>query len=418
MYYGWIIVATLAVVSFSLHAVAIFSFGLFVLPMTADLGITRAAIGLAPTVRSIGAGVSVVVVGRLLDRYGARILIPVAATVTAMAMVGLSVADQHWQVMVLFALIGLTGLTAGNNLMVTVPITKWFIRRRGRAISIAVAGLATGGVVFPIAHQALIDGIGWRATWVVSAVILVAISVPLPLFFVRRTPEDVGLNPDGDAPVGRSSSTGSAMGGAEESWTPRAALHAPAFWILAISFALLNFTVMGLLIHRIPFWVERGFDPVTVAGSFSVNGAAFILASLSVGGLLDRVPVRYVAIGGILLQAIALVWLLTSASGITLYGTGILFGAGLGSGAVVRGVIWATYFGRASVGTIRGLVGPVELVSNGVGPPAMGLVYDVTGAYTGAFWAAVVLMLASAVLMSTARPPRRSLAMEVKFEHA
>ena len=139
MYYGWIIVATLAVVSFSLHAVAIFSFGLFVLPMTADLGITRAAIGLAPTVRSIGAGVSVVVVGRLLDRYGARILIPVAATVTAMAMVGLSVADQQWQVMVLFALIGLTGLTAGNNLMVTVPITKWFIRRRGRAISIAVA---------------------------------------------------------------------------------------------------------------------------------------------------------------------------------------------------------------------------------------------------------------------------------------
>ena len=84
-----------------------------------------------------------------------------------------------------------------------------------------------------------------------------------------------------------------------------------------------------------------------------------------------------------------------------------LFGAGLGSGAVVRGVIWATYFGRASVGTIRGMVGPVELASNGVGPPAMGLIYDVTGAYTIAFWTAVALMLTSAVLMSTARPPRR-----------
>jgi sugar phosphate permease len=418
LYYGWVIVATLAVVSFSLHAVAIFSFGLFVLPMTAELGITRAAIGLAPTVRSLGAGVSVVVVGRLLDRYGARVLIPVAAVITALAMVGLSAADQYWQVMVLFTVIGLTGLTAGNNLMVTVPITKWFVRRRGRAISIAVAGLATGGVAFPIGHQALIDGIGWRATWVVSAAILVAIAVPLPLLFLRRTPEDMGLHPDGELPITRPDSAGSAVSGAEENWTARAALRAPTFWILAVSFALLNFTVMGLLIHRIPFWVERGFDPVTVAGSFSVNGAAFIIASLSVGGLLDRVPVRSVAIGGILLQAVALVWLLNSESVIALYGTGILFGAGLGSGAVVRGVIWATYFGRGSVGTIRGLVGPVELASNGVGPPMMGLIYDVTGAYTVAFWIAVALMLSSALLMSTARPPRRAPTAPVESAHA
>ena len=406
VFYGWTIVAALSVVSFSLHAVAIFSFGLFVLPMTADLGISRAAIGLAPTVRSFGAGLSVVVVGRMLDRYGARILIPSAAIVTALAMVGLSAAHAYWQMMALFALIGLTGLTAGNNLMVTVPITKWFVRRRGRAISIAVAGLAVGGVVFPVAHQALIEGIGWRGAWVVSALILVGIAVPIPLIFVRRTPEDVGLHPDGAATAREEGSTEQAGGPLEHSWTPRSALHTSAFWVLATSFMLLNFTVMGLLIHRIPFWVERGFDPATVAGSFSVNGAAFIVASLSVGGLLDRVPVRYVAIGGIVCQALAVMWLLTSTSVVALYGTGILFGVGLGSGAVVRGVIWATYFGRESVGTIRGMFGPAELASNGVGPPAIGLIYDLSGSYVPAFWSAFALMLASAALMSAARPPR------------
>ena len=211
-------------VNFSTMATGNLNFGLFVLPMGGALGMSRSQFGWAVTTRRLAAGLSSYVVGRLLDRYGPRVLIPVSAAIIGAALIVLGRADSPWQVIAIFGILGMTGLAAPQNIMTSVPVAKWFQRKRGMALALAATGLGIGGVFFLPITQLLLDHIGWRTTWVVMAVVFMALSIPLSAIFLRRQPEDMGLELDGGPPA---SSRGGTPGQAamrvteETSWTVR-----------------------------------------------------------------------------------------------------------------------------------------------------------------------------------------------------
>ena len=146
MFYGWVIVATMWAVNFSSMATGTLNLGLFVLPMGAALGMSRSQFGWAQTTRSLSAGLSSFLIGRLVDRHGSRMLIVVAACVIGACLIGISQATEAWHFMALFGIIGISGLTAPNSLVTSVPVAKWFIRRRGRALALTTAGLGMGGI--------------------------------------------------------------------------------------------------------------------------------------------------------------------------------------------------------------------------------------------------------------------------------
>ena len=405
-FYGWMIVGALFVVNLGVHATANFSFGLFVIPMSSDLGISRSLIGWVQTSRLAAGGVSSYVIGKLLDRYGARVILAVTGLIAGLAVMGLSLIDHVWQFFLLFALIGLTGLTAPGNLLTSVPVAKWFIRRRGQAMAIATSGLAIGGLILTPAHQWLIDSVGWRGTWVVSGLVTIAIIVPVSLLFVRRQPEDMGLAPDGmTAPRAKHEV---APGEQEAVWTVKEALRTKALWMLILGFTLANLSTGGFLLHRVPYWVERGFKEQLVAFSLSADSIAFGLFILLGGVLLDRFPARYVAAGATLLQALAIILTILGNGSGGLFSSAILFGMGSGISILVQVYIWAAYYGRAFLGSIRGLVLPIFLVSQGVSAPMVGYIYDRTGTYTTAWWLALGLLLAAAVIIVTVLPPRHT----------
>ena len=193
IFYGWVIVASMFLVNFASMATGTLSFGLFILPMGSALGMSRSAFGWTQTIRTLSAGLSSFVIGRLVDRYGSRVLIVVSAVIIGGCLIAISYANAPWQLLLLFGVIGLTGLTAPNSLVTTVPVAKWFQRRRGRALALATLGLGIGGVTLVPVTQELIHQFEWRWAWRIMAIVFVAIAIPVAALFLRRQPEDMGL---------------------------------------------------------------------------------------------------------------------------------------------------------------------------------------------------------------------------------
>src|SRR5438045_3243562 len=157
LYYGWIIVGTMAVTAAVSMALGGLNYGLFIKPMGDELGIGRALFGWLQSARQVASALTAPLVGSLLDRFGARVLLAVAALITGGAMGTLSLITDGWQLIALFALTGLVGLNGPGALVTSVPVTRWFVRQRGKAMAMASLGIPVGGVVFVPLTQVFID---------------------------------------------------------------------------------------------------------------------------------------------------------------------------------------------------------------------------------------------------------------------
>ena len=199
--------------------------------------------------------------------------------------------------------LGVTGWTApaGGALIATVPVSKWFIRLRGRATGIVQLGLGVGGALFVSLTQALISSHGWRSAWVTLAW-LSAATVPLVLL-LRRQPSDMGLEPDGGPPsraggshAGRASAAGSHDPSASVQWTLRAAIRTATLWKLSAAFAILGFLLGAASVHRIPHWIELGFRPTTVSLAFAMDAGVATVMALAAGFVVERLDARFVGL--------------------------------------------------------------------------------------------------------------------------
>jgi len=406
IFYGWIIVAALFIINFATQAAGTLNLGLFILPMCTDLGISRSLFGWVTTCRALAGGLSSFFLGPLLDRYGPRILIPVASLITGLGMLGIAASKQVNHLFLFFAVIGLAGLiNTGGGLLSSVPVAKWFVRRRGLVIALTSLGLGMGSIIFIPVTQIFIDGYGWRHAWIILAIINMALTIPVALFFLRRQPEDMGLFPDGDIEaVPKADSAGSSYV-SESIWTVREALHTRSFWLITVSLFLSSLATGGS-IHRIAYWVELGFDPKLVSTCFAVDAAGAAVMMLAAGLFLDRFPARFVTAGTFVGFIIAIILMIIGSSVMLMFVSGILYGISVGGLMVCQTYLWASYYGRTFLGTIRGITLPAILLGVAIGSPAVGYVYDLTGSYRIAWQILIGLYLIALIIMLQATPPR------------
>ena len=386
------------------------SFGLFIKPMGDDLGLGRAWFGWAQTARQVTSAISSPTMGQLIDRFGVRVILPVASGVSALSLVGLAMMTEGWQMVALFGFMGLAGLTGGASLITSVPIAKWFVRRRGRAMAIATLGTPVGGVIFVPLTQVLIDNNGWRTAWLILAVAGAGLLIPLALIFLRRQPEDMGLLPDGATAVRASPRrAGSPSVSQDEvSWTRREAMHTATFWRLVFVFSVVMLGQSTVGLHRIPSFMDRGIDPTLVAYATALDAATAALSLFALGFVVDRVQVRYLGALGFLLVAVAIFLTLQAQAAPMMFASTAIFGLGIGFNLLLQNYIWAAYYGRRNLGAIRGVVHPITLLFSGIGPPLAGYVSDVTGSYDSVWWAGLILVLVGAVTLATSPQPNRS----------
>ena len=411
-YYGWVIVYVMASAGAVSMAMGSLNFGLFIKPMGDELGIGRAYFGWAQTARQVSSSVTSPTVGWLLDRHGSRILLPVAATITGCSLIALAFITREWHLVALFAVMGLVGLSGPGALVTSVPVLKWFIRRRGTAVAFVGLGIPVGALIFVPLTQYFIDIWGWRTAWIVLALLGIGIIVPLSLIFVRRQPEDMNLQPDGLPPRPRpqtgAEASAESRGDPEVSWTSRDAMRTFPFWSLVVVFSMVALATGTVALHRIAAFMDRGLDPTLVALATAFDAVCAGVSTFAFGMLVRFVPVRVLGAVGFCFLGLASVMTIYADFLSLMFASMAVFGLGIGGMMFLQNYVWADYFGREYIGSIRGIVAPITLTLGGIGPPLAGYVRDWTGTYDPVWWAGVGLMFLAALVFLVTRAPNKA----------
>ena len=415
-FYGWYIVAVGILVNIAGTFAFSSTLSIFLKPITEELGVTRGAFSLIRTFEIGVAALIVPLLGPWIDRHGGRGVIVLGVLMEGAGLLLSSLVQNFWQFVLVRCSLVIAGEALLGSLVINVTIAQWFVRNRGRAMGVANLGTGIAKLSIPLAAASLFVLVGWRYTWAIFGVIAPLLVVAPTLIFMRRQPEDLGLRPDGDPPMAtlaeplastthnkqmqRSNSSDEAV------WTRGQAIRLPAFWVLVITFGIASVGIAGLNLHIFSYVTDIGHSPI-VAASFMSTIAITQLGSTLVWGMLaDKFDIRKVSCIQFLIQGIGLVIAITSRQVHFTYIGFFLYGTGLAGSFVLREVIWANFFGRASLGTVRGLSMFFSHLFAASGAPFFGFLHDRTGSYDLSFTIFSGALFTSAFLVLLAKPPR------------
>ena len=418
VYYGWVIFALANLPSFGARPVAsVAVLSVFLVPMTEAFGWSRGLFSVAVSLGAVCGLVMSPFAGRLIDRYGAGLILAGCSAVVGLCAVGLSLVTHALSFYAIY-IPGRAVFSSPLELGTTTAISNWFIRRRPMALAWfgAVQGVGLG--LLPPAAAILIEGFGWQSAWVVLGVFTLATGVLPPLILMARRPEDMDLAPDpvrGESSQASTTPASSIRPGAAPAWrdvdyTVREAVRTPAFWILAF-FSMVGFMAQaGVSLHQAAHYVDAGVSH----GQAALVATAFAFGQIP-GGMVwsplgRRLPVR-------VMLAVSAVWLSGGVFGIGFthqltWGIvfGFLFGAGVGGLHTLLRLAWADYYGRLHLGAIRGLTLPAQIGGQAIGPAVSGFMFDTSGGYLLPFVIFGSGVGLSALLVLAAVPPKRGLA--------
>ena len=416
IFYGWYIVG----VGFLANVASAFSLAstmsVFLKPLTADLGVSRGVFSLLRSGEGLIAALLAPLIGTLMDRYGGRWLMVFGAITAGAGYLVLSQVENFWQ----FGLVRWSLITVGDSFMgyivINLAVAHWFSRQRGRALAFTSMGIGFAKVCMPVAAATLLVWFGWRQTWLIFGVITFILVVVPALLIVRRSPEEMGLNPDGaltaiavdeSKPSTHSRSSAAQTSRDDVAWTRGEAIRTRAFWLLVITFGISSVGVTGLNLHVYPYVSDLGYPPVVAAAVMSVIASMQLASPLAWGFLAERIDPRFAAILRFVVQGVGLALAITIGNLSCLYAGFFLYGIGLGGNMVLPDILWANYFGRRSLGAVRGLG---LLLSQGLaamGPPFFGFLFDLTGGYGLSFALFGAALMTSALLSLLLKPPRK-----------
>jgi MFS family permease len=381
----WIVFASACGLLVGTGSIMIFSFGVFLKPVTEDLGISRGELSTALGSATWLTALACPLVGWFIDRWGARrIMIPgVLAFALAVASFGLMQAEPVYLVFLIFGLVGLVG-----GIQTPVPyaavLSRWFDRDRGIALGVATAGVGVGVALIPQLAAFLIDRLGWRAAYFGLAISVVVLAWLPVLIFVR---EPSAAN-DAEA----ATSPGAVGIGAA------AALKTWRFWALTIAFFLGVLAINGTIVHIVPLLTDRGVPLQLATGALTAAGIAIVFGRIICGWCLDRFWGPYVAIFFFVVPMFGIA-LLESGRGspIPLLGAA-LCGAGIGAEIDLMAFFVGRYFGLKAYGKIYGLMFMLFNVGTGLGPALSGRAFDIFHSYFQIFMAYEAALVVTCLL--------------------
>lgn len=395
-YYGWAITWALAITQTVGFGILFYAFSVFIKPMEADLGWSRAQTSGAYSVALLLSGLIALPIGRWVDKNGARLLMTLGSSLGVLLLVAWSFVTDIRVFYLIQAGIGVVMAATFYEVAFTV-VAVWFKRNRKTAMLIVtlVAGLAS--TIFIPLTTFLIEILSWREALRVLAVILAFGTIPLHALVLRRSPETLGLEPDGLSKANQAHET---------SLSVKEALNSSAFWWLALAFTLDRITIIAVAAHSVPMLLERGYSPTTVAAAtgaigvmqlagrlfFSPSTARFSLTTLS------SVTFAFHSLGILSLlfvPGLASIWLFAS-----------FHGMANGASTLARAAIIAETFGSAHYGSISGSMATLIALFQTFAPLGAGALHDWSGNYTAVLWVLFSCsgLAAIAVLQARAKP--------------
>ena len=412
-FYGWKIVGAAFLSRFSFASGNASVLGLFFTPLNAEFGWSRTAISVVLSLARLFEGLASPLLGPIIDRYGPRVPMVIGGILLSLGFLGLSLIGNLWQFYLIRGVFMAAGFALTGMLITNTAVSNWFIRRRGRAIAAAGMGTNTGMLIIAPLTVGIIAAWGWQAAWLFFAGLAWIVVVIPSAILMRRRPEDIGLLPDGDLPADSETpkdpsrlgaSTRAAVG--EAIWTRREVIRTPAFWLLIIGISSAMLAFQGVNISIAPYAEDLGFGPLNIAALLMARSIATLAVAPGWGILSERVHLSAVRISPFFIQMLASAFLAMADRTAMLWLGVVFYGAGFSGMMIVQEVIWANYYGRLTLGTVRSTSLPLQVLIAGSGPVLINVVFDVVGSYRPAYTAFIGLYLLAALLVWFARPPQ------------
>lgn len=362
-----------------------FTFGVFLLPLSKEFGWSRSSTSLALAIGLTVTAIFVPIAGRLVDRYGIRVVTLASITLFSLALASVAFfATTLTSFIVIYAIMGI-GAAGQTPLPYAKAVSTWFDEKRGLALGVAMSGVGVGVALVPKYAQSVMDQFGWRGAYLGLAILTFVVGV-LAVLLASKEPSHHSVKQSTEDIPGL---------------TARQAFRTATFWKLAIAFVAVVFAMNGALVHVVPMLIGRGVSADIAASSMAFAGVALIAGRLLAGYMLDRVFAPYVAS---VLFAIPLVGLIilfaTTTSGYASVAV-VLIGLGLGAEVDLIAFLLSRYLGLKSFGEIYGYLFASFMIGNAVGPYVMSLSFDMTGSYhVGLAILGVALVVGSATVLS------------------
>ncbi|MCX7981667.1 MAG: MFS transporter [Syntrophales bacterium] len=412
IFYGWIIVA----VSFLNLAVVFgiwYSFSVFLVAVAKDFGWQRAETSGVFSVFMVVQSLAAVIVGAFIDRLGPRIVFPAATVLVAGGLLLTSTINSLLEYYLWYGFLTPIGICAIGYIAHSIVLPRWFEKKRGLAIGIAMAGVGVGMQLLVPLAQHMINLWGWREAYrVLACFTFLALFFP-NAFLQRRNPEAMGLTPDGGTPASEITATSPVRRHVTQpvAGTMGEAIRTLSFWFLVASSFFTSWAIQSTLIHQVAAVVEKGFSAARGAFFFGLAGIIGSIGKIGFGYLSDRLgrePAFALGMASAILGVLSLVLLCPQAP-IFLYLYAILFGLGYGSIAPIFPARSADFFLGPDFGKIVGIFSLMGGMGGALGVWLSGKIFDLTGGYNVSLFVSIGCMMANVAFFSLAGKKARRL---------
>ena len=424
MYYGWYVVITAMFIA-AVTTGARNGFGVFIIPMSDAFDWSRTTISIAAATGWLVNGVTQPLVGHVFDRYNSRRVILVSLVVAGLATAALAFTFHILFLVFMFSFV-LSAAMSGASIGTLGPLlARWFQRKRTTVLGLVVAGSSMGGLLLVPFSAYLVEVINWRTSWAVLGFIIIAVALPLALFFLRSRPSDLGLQPDGDPDPAQNTALERRRGLFEvDQWWR--SFNSRPIWHLSASYTVCGVTVGLISIHFVPYAVEHvGVSPTTAGIIFGYMMGLNVLGGIGGGILADRFGrknvlaavyfVRFIAyaalIGGLIAvqRDISIPILAGSPGLLSLWVFATLAGFSWIASVPVTTSLTADVYGLRALGAISGISFLCHQVGAFVSITLAGVLYDRTGSYLIPFVIAGALLLPASISAFTINEKKYSM---------
>jgi MFS family permease len=413
LFYGWRMIAIGSALRILGGGLYYYGFSVFFLPISHDLGLSRTKTSLVFSLARAQGAFESPVAGYFLDRYGPRPLIMSALVLTGIG--HMLLAGVHSYVMLIIVYLGLVSLSfhAGFMDAPMVIANTWFIRRRTMAMAVVSAAVGLGGFLCTPLLSYAVHAWGWRTAAFSSGIAFLVIGLPLALF-VRRSPESMGLRPDGDAPSSPANGfpAGHRSPAEEVNFTLAEAMRTGAFWLLTAATGLRIVALSAINVHYVPIMVWKGVSEQHAAVLLGAQALMGLPSHVMFGWMADRVD-KSKLMGLCMLAAVGGIVVLIYAESERLIWLFLLLFTVVESTFPVNWSAVGEFFGRKNFAKIRGTMSFVQTWGAVIGPVLAGAIYDGTHSYASLLWGLVAVLLLTAGLYAMVARPAANMAQKI-----
>ncbi|RJS58480.1 MFS transporter [Bacillus subtilis] len=400
LHYAWIIVSVTFLILLAVQGVRL-SFGAFVEPWEQQFSMDRGTISLISTLSFIVYGISQPVIGRLVDKWGARAVLSWSSLLTGVSIFLTYFVTSPWQLFLLYGLGVSLGVGGASNVAASVLVVNWFSKKRGLAFGIMEAGFGAGQMLLVPGSLMLIHWFSWKLTVVVLGLLLMVIVFPAALLMLRNNPSEMNAEPIGGLAEAEKETASKTT-----ALSVTGMFRMKPFWFLMLPFLICGFTTVGLMdTHLIPFSHDHGFSTTVTSAAVSLL-AGFNIAGILLSGIIaDRWSSRKILCFLYAVRALSIVILIYSHEPYLLLAFAILFGLVDFATVAPTQMLATQYFQNYSIGLMIGWLSLAHQIGSALGAYVPGVIYTVTGEYTLAFYLSIGMLVLASVMNVMLREP-------------